>query len=383
MRAMTSMDEKAQGDIVAFLGSPEAHGGETPERVDTHLSHVFLTAARAYKLKRAVDYGFVDFRTAEQRKLAALREVELNRRTAPSIYLGVRPLYRSAKGVSWEGEGAPADHVVEMRRFDRALEFDKLAQAGRLEARMTAMLADRVAEFHARAECAKEGDDMAALIKRLAETMAKDELGRARSADVARWLDLARVECARLSARLASRARHRFVRRCHGDLHLGNIAMIDGEPAPFDAIEFNETLATIDVQYDLAFLTMDLHRFGRADLAALALSRYLAFTRDYSGAALLPLFQSMRAAVRAMVLDFPGEPEAAHEEAARYLDLALSFLAPRAAPRLVAIGGYSGSGKSSVAAALAPLIDAPMGASSSERCRQKRLVEARGPKRNC
>ncbi|MEZ5920706.1 MAG: AAA family ATPase [Parvularculaceae bacterium] len=354
--------EKAQRDIIAFLASPAAHGGAAPERVDTHLSHIFLTPTHAYKLKRAVDYGFVDFTSVEKRRRAAAREVELNRRTAPEIYLGVLPLYREAARVTWEGAGEPADYVVAMRRFDRALELDKLAESGKLSAPVIARLADRVAEFHARANRATNGDDMEALIRRLGDTMAADPMAKTRAGDIRRWRGLALDECARLQCRLDARARHGFVKRCHGDLHLGNIAMIGGEPTPFDAIEFDERLATIDVQYDLAFLLMDLARFHRADLSALALSRYLSVTRDYSGAGLLPLFQSMRAAVRAMVLDFPGEPADAHQAASGYLDLALSFLEQRRGARLIAVSGFSGSGKSRCSLALAPLIDAPRGA---------------------
>ncbi len=161
---------------------------------------------------------------------------------------------------------------------------------------------------------------------------------------------------------MAARRRHGWVRRCHGDLHLRNICLFEGEPTPFDAIEFDEDLATIDVLYDLAFVLMDLIFHQRRDLANLLLNRYLSATRDYRGVRLLPVFLSLRAAVRARVMSLSTQGREARRMAARYLDLALEFLEAAGPARLIAVGGYSGVGKSTAAKGLAAALGGPCGA---------------------
>lgn len=354
-----------QKDVVDFLSSPENVGGAEVARIDTHLSHVFLAGDRAFKLKRALKYDFADLSTAERRRLACENEVRINRRTAPGMYLGLRPVYRGACGVSWRGDGEPVDWVVEMKRFGAGRQFDILVSRGEIDESMIARLADKIARFHLGAERPASRDrraDSGAVIRQISAALREGEIGAARREDVAQWTDLALAEYARRKPLLDARARHGWVRRCHGDLHLANICLFEGEPTPFDAIEFNEELATIDVLYDLAFLLMDFAHFGRADFANLALNRYLGVTRDYAGAGLLPLFLSMRAGVRAMVLSLPGHEEAMKRRAGRYFDLARACLSPAPGARLIAVGGYSGSGKSTLAAGLALKFDAPAGA---------------------
>jgi predicted kinase len=230
---------------------------------------------------------------------------------------------------------------------------------------MMTRLADRIAEFHVKAERVRKtapGTHPGEVIEQLYGALRRGSLGDAQSDAIDCWEEAARAELAAVERLLALRARHGWVRRCHGDLHLANVCMFEGELTPFDAIEFNDELANIDVLYDIAFLLMDLARLERDDLSSLVLNRYLSITRDYAGAGLLRLFQSMRAAVRAMVLSLPSQPDAARAKAKRYLDLAVRFLAPLDAPRLIAIGGYSGTGKSTIAALLAPQLQTPYGA---------------------
>jgi aminoglycoside phosphotransferase family enzyme/predicted kinase len=355
-----------QTAVIAFLSSAEAFGDQPVQRIDTHLSHIFLAGKRAFKMKRAVKYDFADFSTLELRRRACEKEVEVNRRTAPELYLGALPIYRRGEVTfDWTGDGPPVEWVVEMRRFDGDRQLDVLVERNALAAGTIARLADRIAAFHLRAERPEQVEQIRRLndvIEQISTALLKGGLGPQRKEDIVRWTSAARLEGRRNERLLALRARHGWVRRCHGDLHLANVCMLDGEPTPFDAIEFNDELATIDVLYDLAFLLMDLARFGRGDLASLVLNRYLSVTRDYGGAGLLRLFQSVRAAVRAMVLSLPGQPDSSREKADRYLDLALCFLSSPSAPRLIAIGGYSGTGKSTVAATLAPDLDKPHGA---------------------
>ena len=348
-----------QEDVVAFLSSPDTFGGAEVTRIDTHLSHVFLAGPRVYKIKRAVRYDFADFSTPELRRRACENEVRINRRTAPEMYLGVVPIYRGADGPAWRGPGAPVEWAVEMQRFDADRQFDRLAARGALDESVIAALADKIARFHLDAERvpnAGGGDRVGRVIEQIAAAFGEQAPG------AARWALLARAELARRRTLLDARARHGSVRRCHGDLHLANICMFDGAPTPFDAIEFNEELATTDVLYDLAFLLMDLVHYRRIDFANLILNRYLSVTRDYAGSGLLSLFQSMRAAVRAMVLSLPGQPPSSRREARPYFELALAFLEGAPTPRLIAIGGCSGTGKSTLAASLAVELEAPSGA---------------------
>lgn len=354
----------SQAAVVAFLASPRAFGGAKPARIDTHLSHVFLARDRAYKIKRAVRYDFVDFSTIERRRQACEDEVALNRRTAPNMYLGAVPIYLADAGVDWRGDGEPIEWAVEMKRFDAALQFDRMAANGALEADMMLRLADKLASFHLGAErhSLRDGADrVCRIIAQISSSLSAHGADATQARSAARWRDLVIAEVERRRGQLNARGRRGCIRRCHGDLHLANICVLEGEPTPFDAIEFNDDLAIIDVLYDLAFLLMDLTRYQREDLSNAVLNRYLSLTRDYRGCALLRLFQSMRAAVRAMVLSLPGQPAGSKENAAAYLDLANQLLQD-GDPRIVAVGGYSGSGKSMLAAALAFRINLPVGA---------------------
>ncbi len=331
-----------QQDAVAFLSA----GAEAV--FSTHISRVFLKGDRAYKLKRAVRYPYVDYSSLAARKHFCEMELALNRRTAPSLYRRVRALTRAENGgLEWDGPGAPVEYVLEMRRFPDEALFDRMAARGEITQAMLRALTDTIADFHARAEIV-QGAGLKAVIAGNAERLIAScpPLHRA-AVEALNQATLAAY--ARRDTLLACRAAAGRVRRCHGDLHLGNILLLDGRPALFDCIEFSDEFACIDVLYDLAFLLMDLLRRGDDAGASLVANRYLDVSGDEGGLVLLPLFISVRAAIRAHVSVAQGKSEAASD----YLALAARALRP-APPRLLAVGGFSGSGKSTLAAALAP-----------------------------
>ena len=360
------MHSPEQDRAIAFLSSPAAHNGADVERIDTHLSHVFLAGTRVYKIMRAVRYDFVDFSTLALRKEACENEVVVNRRTAPAMYLGAVPIFAAPSGAAWRGEGEPIEWAVEMARFASPDQLDVMAREDRLNAGVVKTLADRIADFHLNAAektpAFRPGAGARAIVTELYDGLRQGALREERKADIERWRDRALQEVNRHERFLEARRRHGWVRACHGDLHLANICMFNGAPTPFDAIEFNRDLSDVDVLYDLAFTLMDLARYGRRDLANILLNRYLGVTRDYGGVRVLPLFQSMRATVRAMVSALPGQQVEAARTAGSYLDMALDYLTDADEPKAIAVGGYSATGKSTLAGKLALKIAGGAGA---------------------
>jgi len=351
---MSENGENGQQAIVDWLMRPETHGGAEVEHIETHISHVFLAGERVYKLKKAVAPGFLDYTTAERRKAAAETELQVNRRTAPEMYLSVQPIVAKDDGFEIGGEGEAADWLVVMRRFDQSRLFDRMASEGRLgEAHVTG-LADALADLHAGAEIRRDhggAEGMHAHFRFPLDALAdaeddklpasRDELKAAQAALEDSW--------ARLAPKLEARRRHGRVRHGHGDLHLGNACLFEGRATPFDAIEFSDEIASVDMLYDAAFPVMDLLAHGRCDYAGLFLSRYLEATRDYSGLACLGFFLAIRALVRAMATSFAGKPD----EARRYFLLTRDSLEMQPSAKLVAVGGFSVTGKSSLARRLA------------------------------
>lgn len=359
--------EAEQAATRAMLSDPASHGGAAVEVVTTHAAVVFLAGERAWKLKRAVRFPYLDFTTVGRRRAAAEAEIRLNRRTAPEIYERVVPVTRGPDGrPRIDGDGPAIDWLVAMRRFDRDRVLDRMAEGGRIDLALVEALADHVAAFHATAERRPDQGGVAAM------GFVVDTNDRA-MADAAPILDREQVDAVTAGTRavlevmaplLERRRREGFVRLGHGDLHLGNICIVGGEPRLFDALEFDERLTCLDTVYDIAFLVMDLLARGLRRPANRFLERYVERTDDVAGLALLPLCLAMRAAIRAHVSAAMagGGEGGGHVRAARdYLGLAgrLLEIVP---PRLVAIGGLSGSGKSTVARALAPRIGAAPGA---------------------
>lgn len=340
------------------------------ERIDTHAASVFLDETRALKIKRAVKFPFLDYSSLDKRKAACEEEIRINRPLAPQIYHGVVAITEEPDGsVGVGGNGRPIEYAVDMSRFDESRTLDHLSQAGPLDAELAPALADAIAASHAQAAVADGAvwvNSIPALIDCNStglragshlEAAAVEQLGKA-----------SHEAFLRLRATLEQRARGGFVRRCHGDLHLANIVLIDGRPILFDAIEFDAQMATVDVLYDLAFTLMDLLRYGQANAANAVLNQYLATApvETLDALAALPLFMSIRAAIRAQValarLKRPdGDRTGILDEARRYFDLARGLIHPPAA-RLIAVGGLSGTGKSVLARALAPTVAPEPGA---------------------
>lgn len=329
--------------------------------IETHISRVFLTGDRAWKLKKAVALPYVDFSTLEKRRIACKREVVLNRRTAPQLYLGCRAVYRDAMGkLSFDPQGAPVEWLVEMRRFDAHKTLDRLLADGAVTPAMIARLAADIAAFHARAErVEREATGMVAQAVALNDAAFANLPAGALPVDtLAGFRAALQAEIERRRPTLLQRRAEGHMRHGHGDLHLRNIAVIDDHPVLFDCLEFDDDLAAIDTLYDLAFLLMDLVQQRRGDLASLALNAWLEIMPDDAGMALLPLYVALRAAIRCHIAALT---EAGRVEAARYLSLARQTLnAPQ--PRLILVGGLSGTGKTTLARALAPDFGGPCGA---------------------
>lgn len=376
------MKDEGQAKVIAFLKASEFFSDD-PERVEevtTHISHLLLGRETAVKLKRALKLPYVDFSTPALRLAAAEREVELNRRTAPQLYRGVRRITREPSGnLALDGKGDLVDVVVEMARFDEDTLFDRMAVAGKLTDELLENLARQIAEFHQGIEPHPRDDGAAHMAGVLDVNEAALAGGEVFAKEAVEGFNARfRETHAALADLLDRRGRAGMIRRCHGDLHLKNICLVDGEPTIFDCLEFDEDLGTTDLLYDLAFLQMDLcHRDLRAE-ANLVLNRYLDFTGDEDGLPLVPYFMAVRAAVRAHVaatasVDMEEGADAKRAEATSYFDLA-SALLDETAPRLIAVGGLSGSGKSTVARMVAPAIGPAPGARtlSSDRLRKAR-----------
>ena len=332
-----------QAETRAFL---RALSGADP--TETQISAVFLGEDTVFKLKRAVQLNFLDFRTIEARRHFLGRELALNGPAAPGLYRDVVPITRGPDGLELDGSGEAVDYVLRMARIPQAdFLLDRLEQ-GLPDSLLTA-LGDMVAADHARREPATDHDP--GHPGRNARGNAEAALATGLPKDkVAAWLAQAERALDACTDLLATRAAAGLVRRAHGDLHLGNICLWQGRPAPFDALEFDEAMATIDLAYDIAFLLMDLDRRAGRAAANRVLNRYIARTGDAALVRLLPPFLSRRAMVRAHVTGETG-----------YLDAALDYLRPRPA-RVVAIGGLPGTGKSTLARALAPSLGAAPGA---------------------
>ena len=361
-----------QRDVIRLLMDPATHGGAPVDRIDTHASIVFLAGRLAFKLKRAVKYDYLDFSTVDRRQRFCEAEMRVNVRTAPALYHRVIPVTRTPAGaLALGGEGIPVDWVIEMTRFEQEALFDQMAAAGRLDLAEMGPLAEEIASFHASCAVREEFGGERGIARVIEGNAAglRQFGGAALSPAACDSLTTAAQAALRSSAGLLERRRAAgYVRECHGDLHLGNIVLWGGRPMLFDAIEFNEDIACIDVLYDLAFLLMDLWQRGLQAHANHVLNTYLGETRDLDGLAALPLFLSCRAAVRAKTTATAAPLQRTAEatqqmrlRARSFLDLAVRVLRPPA-PLIVAIGGLSGSGKSTLARTLAPSVGAVPGA---------------------
>ena len=369
MKASHTDDAAMQQRVFALLCDPAHHANV--QRIDTHAASVFLEGDRALKIKRAVRFPFLDYSTLERRKAACEEEIKINRQFAPQIYRRVVPITQGADGtLTLDGGGTPVEYAVEMMRFDERKTVDHLARAGALDGNLVHAIADSIAAAHRNAPpVVPAGSWLQSIPKLITDNSNALRAAACFSTDDVEELETAsQAAFSRLRPLLEQRSREGFVRRCHGDLHLANIVVVDQKPVLFDAIEFDESIASTDVLYDLAFALMDLLRYGRRDAANALLNRYLSITsaENLDALATLPLLMSVRAAIRSHVLlaraDRAGSGSAgAIADARAYFDLAKQLIHPRP-PTLIAVGGLSGTGKSVLARAMASLLPPAPGA---------------------
>lgn len=358
-----SMSDQAR--LIQSLRNPELYGSRCKRvtLLETHISYVLLTGEHAYKIKKAVGLDFLDFTTLDGRRFFCDEELRLNRRLAPALYLAVVPITGSVDHPMIGGTGPVLEYAIKMREFRQdALLTDVLAREG-LNGEHLDRLARTVAGFHERAAVARSDSGFGtpgAILQPALENFTEMRPLLVRAADRAtlnRLRAWTEREHAARAPLLADRKRAGFVRECHGDLHLGNIALMGGETVVFDCIEFNEQLRWIDVMSDVAFLVMDLEDRKRADLALRFLNTYLEVTGDYAGAGVLRFYLAYRAMVRAKVSrlragQVTGERRAASlTEYRDYLALARRYAAPSTGGILIT-HGPAGCGKTTCTQAL-------------------------------
>ncbi len=360
------------------LLSPQAFPGAAArvERIQTHISWVFLLERDVYKLKRPVELGFLDFRTVEKRRLACQAEVELNRRLAPHVYLGVVPIGRTPDGCFHvDGSGEVVDWAVHMLRLPDDCRADKLLEAGKLSLEQLDAIASRLADFHGRAACGRHiaawgsPEHVAQNVREnFAQTRGTIEhfLSRREAGELENWQRNQLRDRAEL---FRARVEQQRVREGHGDLRLEHVYVEASGITVLDCIEFNERFRYADVCADIAFLSMDLEAHGRVDLAEFFLARYARHANDFDLYGLVDFYESYRAFVRAKVAVFSAVDDAADhaarelawEGARRYALLAVSAQRSPVMPALVvAVGGMIASGKSTLAERLGLELSAPI-----------------------
>ena len=330
--------------------------------LETHISWVLLTGEWAYKIKKPVDFGFLDFSSLDKRKYCCEEELRLNRRLCPQIYHAVVPVCQGPEGINLKGSGVILDHAVKMRQFDPEAILSRLLPTGQVEINAFRQLGYGVAAFHESAAVAPSDSPwgtMPAVTAPVRENFIQIEplLTLQDDRDLLMQLsERANVQGGVLEALFYQRRQRGFIRELHGDLHTGNIALIDGEWLPFDCIEFNPSLRWIDTASDVAFLLMDLEYLGYSAQANRFLNAYLEYSGDLDLLPLLPYYKAYRAMVRAKVnqlrLQQPHLEEGALQQLKREFDGYLQFcqgLASGSRPFLALMMGVSGSGKSTVA----------------------------------
>lgn len=348
---MSTLPEDAVRLIERLAARLEADTGRTVDRIETHVSWVLLDGEHAWKIKKPLELGFLDFRELEIRRHCCEEELRLNRRLAPSLYLDVVPVTGAPDLPRFGGTGPAIEYALRMKQFAAGALFSELLDAGRLTGAIIDRIAERLAAFQAVAAPADPGTpwgsaqriraDVGAVLKTLAQG--------APAADLAGTLRWCEAEGGALAATFEARKATGAVREGHGDLHLANLVLLDDGPTAFDCIEFDPGLRWIDIQCDIAFPVMDLHARGRPDLAARFLDRWLAASGDYEGLAVLRYYLVYRALVRAMVAMI--RRPAAGADASGYAGLARR-LSEHADARLLITHGLSGSGKSHVSGGL-------------------------------
>lgn len=359
--------EKIDDTLIAALqkGQVYDHPVQSIRLIETHISWVLLTGSYAYKIKKPVNFGFVDFSSLDKRRFYCHEEMRLNRRFAPELYLGIIPLTGSLEQPALGGKGTAIEYAIKMRQFPEENLLDRMAVQGRLEAFHIDELAETIARFHQRIARATADDPygrpetIQAIVEQNFEKIPRKPQSPERLNRLDSLLSWSRATYQTHKDTLQARKANGFIRECHGDLHLGNIVLWKGHPTPFDCIEFNESFRWIDVISEIAFLIMDLETKNLPSFAYRLLNRYLEITGDYRGLELLNYYLAYRAMVRAKIAWLSLEQTDERKTCAvlekrfqDYLDHALSFTRTKK-PFLIITHGFSGSGKSFYAAQLA------------------------------
>jgi uncharacterized protein len=372
-RTRVPREDDVQVDaFIAALRDPRCypHPVGAVELVETHISWVLLAGDCAYKVKKPVRLPFLDFSTLQARRHYCEEELRINRRTAPELYLDVLPIVQTAGGPSFVGAGALVDYAVRMRRFPADALADTLARRGALGPAQADSLAQAVAGFHASLPATVPAEGFGTAAQVIAPALANFDQVAALPAAAGSLAELARLrawtaqECERLAAVFDARRAAGFVRECHGDLHLGNVAFLGARAVPFDGIEFDPALRWIDVMSEIAFLVMDLFGHGLPALAWRLLNACLEASGDYEGLAVFRFYLVYRAMVRAKVALLRGDAAGFGS----HLALAASLAVPARAA-ILAMHGLSGSGKTTVSQALVERIGAVRLRSDVERKR--------------
>ncbi len=355
--------EKEQRVLVKALLNPECypHTVENVRMIETHISFVFLTGSYAYKVKKAINLGFLDFTSLKLRHFFCQEELRLNRRLAPDLYLGVVPISGTPQKPKVDTELNILEFAVRMRQFPQQGLLNHVLACGELTTNHIDELATTVASFHQRIERTKSNqnygcasDIKLSMCQNFTQIRVMLDLPVELNhlSQIEAW---SRTEYEALLSVFEQRRRHSFVRECHGDLHLGNIVLVEGKIRVFDCIEFNSNLRWIDIMNEVAFLVMDLEEHNRQDFAWRFLNAYLQETGDYEGLLLLRYYKTYRAMVRAKVARIRAsqitlsveDKEAALNAYTAYASYARKVTIP-AKPGLIIINGLSGSGKTTV-----------------------------------
>lgn len=375
--------------VTALCEADSVNGGIAKSRlIETHISYVVLAGEFVYKLKKAVDFGFLNFTTLRARRFYCDEEVRLNRRFAPHLYLGVVPITGSLSSPRIGDGGETLDFAVKMREFPQESLADNLVLEAKLSSADIDELSATLARFHLGAKPAKydtQFGEPEAILARALENFREllqlpVKIDTATVAGLEHWT---KDEFARRGAAFGYRKHAGYVRECHGDLHLGNIVYLDGRLTPFDCIEFNEDLRWIDVISDIAFLTMDLDYHRRRAFSARLLNQYLEATGDYGGVALLRYYQVYRAIVRAKVAMLKTKSDshtsaalsAGHKDCTNHIRLAHCYTRLRR-PALIITHGLSGSGKTTLTQTLLEQVGAIRVRSDVERKRMHGLASS-------
>jgi uncharacterized protein len=366
---MTDIIDMSLPPIVQAMMAPSFYPHSVTgaiELIQTHISYVFLTGEYVYKIKKPVNFGFLDFSTVAQRQHFCHEELRLNQRAAAELYLEVLPIVQAGEEFTLNGTGTAVEYTVKMQQFPQSALLSEMFDRGELTEQHMLDLAQEVAKFHGTAAINEHIRSYGTVekVRQAFDENYEQTVGNIGGPQTQQQFDETKAYTDRLfveqAAVITARIGADKIRECHGDAHLRNIALWQGRLWLFDCIEFNEPFRFVDTMYDVGFICMDLDARQRPDFSNAFLNRYLEQTGDYEGLQVLPLYLSRQAYVRAKVTAFllldPTVPDAAKQEAkttsAAYYRLAWEYTQAKTG-KLIMMSGLSGSGKSTIAATIA------------------------------